>query len=90
MFRYWRSFPLLNDAAGAARVGRGICEEAGGLVTRARFDSPAAPEPLAVRKATLASVLAKASPGLRLNEHFEDDGPGCAAVKREAEEDWAR
>ena len=28
-------------------------------------------EPLAVRKATLASVLAKAAPGLRLNEHLE-------------------
>jgi bifunctional non-homologous end joining protein LigD len=28
-----------------------------------------------VRKATLASVLAKAAPGLRLNEHFEADGP---------------
>ena len=32
-------------------------------------------EPLEVRKATLASVLAKASPGLRLNEHIiEPDG----------------
>jgi bifunctional non-homologous end joining protein LigD len=30
---------------------------------------------LEVRKATLASVLAKAAPGLRLNEHIEhDDG----------------
>jgi ATP-dependent DNA ligase len=28
-------------------------------------------EPLAVRKSTLASVVAKASPGLRLNEHLE-------------------
>jgi bifunctional non-homologous end joining protein LigD len=28
-------------------------------------------EPLAVRKATLASVLAKAAPGLRFNEHLE-------------------
>ena len=32
-------------------------------------------EPLEVRKATLASVLAKAAPGLRLNEHIEADGP---------------
>jgi bifunctional non-homologous end joining protein LigD len=32
-------------------------------------------EPLAVRKATLASVLAKAAPGVRLNEHIEADGP---------------
>jgi bifunctional non-homologous end joining protein LigD len=32
-------------------------------------------EPLAVRKATLTSVLAKAAPGLRLNEHIEADGP---------------
>jgi bifunctional non-homologous end joining protein LigD len=32
-------------------------------------------DPLEVRKATLASVLAKAGPGLRLNEHLEhDDG----------------
>jgi bifunctional non-homologous end joining protein LigD len=32
-------------------------------------------EPLNVRKATLASVLARAVPGLRLNEHLEADGP---------------
>jgi bifunctional non-homologous end joining protein LigD len=32
-------------------------------------------EPLEVRKATLASVLSKTGPGLRLNEHLEhDDG----------------
>jgi ATP-dependent DNA ligase len=32
-------------------------------------------EPLEVRKATLSSVLAKAGPGLRLNEHLEhEDG----------------
>src|SRR5262249_42292900 len=32
-------------------------------------------EPLEVRKATLASVLTKAAPGLRLNDHIEADGP---------------
>jgi bifunctional non-homologous end joining protein LigD len=32
-------------------------------------------EPLQVRKATLASVVARASPGLRFNEHLEADGP---------------
>jgi bifunctional non-homologous end joining protein LigD len=32
-------------------------------------------EPLDVRKATLASVLARAAPGLRLNQHIEADGP---------------
>jgi bifunctional non-homologous end joining protein LigD len=32
-------------------------------------------EPLEVRKATLKSVLVKAGPGLRLNEHIEADGP---------------
>ena len=32
-------------------------------------------EPLEVRKATLASVLAKTAPGIRLNEHIEADGP---------------
>ena len=82
-------------------------------------------EPLEVRKATLASLLSKASPGIRVNEHIEADGPtvfahacqmglegivskrkgstyrsgrspdwlksknpACAAVKREADEDW--
>src|SRR5499433_1150826 len=32
-------------------------------------------EPLDTRKATLASVLRRAAPGLRLNEHIEHDGP---------------
>ena len=32
-------------------------------------------EPLVTRKATLASLLSKASPGILLNEHFEHDGP---------------
>ena len=32
-------------------------------------------DPLAVRKATLASLVAHAAPGLRLNEHLDhDDG----------------
>jgi bifunctional non-homologous end joining protein LigD len=84
-------------------------------------------DPLEVRKATLASVLAKPGPGIRFNEHIEGDGPtvfahackmglegivskrkdsmyrsgrspewlkmknpACAAVKREAEEDWGK
>ena len=84
-------------------------------------------DPLEVRKATLASIVAKAGPGIRFNEHIEGDGatvfahackmglegivskrkdsayrcgrsrdwlkmknPACAAVTREAEEDWAR
>jgi bifunctional non-homologous end joining protein LigD len=32
-------------------------------------------DPLKVRKATLASIAAKASPGIRFNEHMEGDGP---------------
>ena len=32
-------------------------------------------DPLEVRKATLASVLAKAGAGIRFNEHIEGDGP---------------
>jgi bifunctional non-homologous end joining protein LigD len=32
-------------------------------------------DPLEVRKATLASVLAKAGPGIRFNEHIDGDGP---------------
>jgi bifunctional non-homologous end joining protein LigD len=85
-------------------------------------------DPLAVRKATLASLLRRAAPGLRFCEHLDhEDGPlvfahackmglegivskrkdsryrsgrspdwiksknpDCAAVKREAEEDWGR
>jgi bifunctional non-homologous end joining protein LigD len=31
-------------------------------------------DPLQVRKATLASILAKARPGIRFNEHVEGDG----------------
>jgi bifunctional non-homologous end joining protein LigD len=33
------------------------------------------PEPWVTRKATLASVVAKGSPGILLNENFEHDGP---------------
>jgi bifunctional non-homologous end joining protein LigD len=32
-------------------------------------------EPFDTRKATLASLLKRAAPGLRLNEHIEADGP---------------
>src|SRR5262249_36972685 len=32
-------------------------------------------DPLEVRKATPASIVAKASPGIRFNEHTEGDGP---------------
>jgi bifunctional non-homologous end joining protein LigD len=32
-------------------------------------------EPLNVRKATLTSLLARAAPGLRFNEHLTEDGP---------------
>src|SRR5262249_53831973 len=32
-------------------------------------------DPLEVRKATLASIVAKANPGIRFNEHIEGDGP---------------
>jgi ATP-dependent DNA ligase len=32
-------------------------------------------DPLEVRKATLASIVAKAGPGIRFNEHIERDGP---------------
>ena len=32
-------------------------------------------DPLEMRKATLATLLARAALGLRLNEHMEEDGP---------------
>ena len=38
-------------------------------------------EPLEKRKAKLAKLLARAEPGIRLNEHLEDDG---AAIFRHA------
>jgi ATP-dependent DNA ligase len=42
--------------------------------------SPLTPSPLLeVRKATLASILAKASHGIRFNEHIEGDGPSVFA-----------
>jgi bifunctional non-homologous end joining protein LigD len=83
-------------------------------------------DPLQVRKATLASAVAKAGAGIRFNEHLDFDeavfrhackmglegivskrkdspyksgrspdwlkmkNPACAAVKREAEEDWGK
>jgi bifunctional non-homologous end joining protein LigD len=40
-----------------------------GMLDRVRRD------PLEVRKATLASIVAKAGPGIRFNEHIEGDGP---------------
>jgi bifunctional non-homologous end joining protein LigD len=36
-------------------------------------------DPLQVRKATLASILSKARPGIRFNEHIEGDGPTVLA-----------
>ena len=32
-------------------------------------------DPFVVRKATLASIVAKTRPGIRFNEHIEGDGP---------------
>jgi len=32
-------------------------------------------DPLEIRKATVASIVAKASPGIPFNEHMEGDGP---------------
>jgi bifunctional non-homologous end joining protein LigD len=39
-------------------------------------------DPLEVRKARLASVLAKAGPGIRFNEHIDGDGPTVFAHAR--------
>ena len=36
-------------------------------------------DPLEVRKATLASIVAKASPGIRFNEHIGGDGSTISA-----------
>ena len=37
-------------------------------------------EPIEVRKATLASILRKSRPGVRLNEHLEPPGGRCCEV----------
>ena len=55
-------------------------------------------EPIEVRKATLASILRKSRPGLRLNEHLEHDGgrdglPArlrSSAAKASSPSGWAR
>ena len=39
-------------------------------------------DPLKVRKTTLASIVAKTSPGIRFNEHIESDGPTVFAHAR--------
>src|SRR5215510_125090 len=44
-------------------------------------------DPLEVRKATLASIVAKAQPGIRFNEHIEGDGP---TVLRPCLQAWRR
>jgi len=38
-------------------------------------------DPLEIRKATLASIVAKASPGIRFNEHIEGDAPTVFALQ---------
>ena len=38
-------------------------------------------DPLEVRKATLASVVAKAGPGVRFNEHLDCDDGGAAVFQ---------
>ena len=38
-------------------------------------------DPLPVRKATLASILAKARPGIRFNEHLEGDGTTVFVIR---------
>src|ERR1700751_3738021 len=39
-------------------------------------------DPLQVRKATLASIVVKARPGIRFNEHIEGDGPTVFPARR--------
>jgi bifunctional non-homologous end joining protein LigD len=50
-------------------------------------------DPLEVRKTTLASIVAKAGPGIRFNAArgtVESKNPAAPAVKREAEKDWGK
>ena len=59
----WRR---LTSALSASRYAFDLIELKGDDLRR---------DPLEVRKATLASVLAKSGPGIQLNEHIEGDGP---------------
>ena len=60
--------PAANGCTKSSTWLSGYCSERG-LASAAQRD------PLQVRKATLASILAKASPGIRFNEHIEGGGP---------------
>ncbi len=63
----------------SARDTRSVCREvANRSVSRqgeSRLLRAVDTDPLEVRKATLASIVAKASSGIRFNEHIEGDGP---------------
>jgi hypothetical protein len=69
------------DENGLASFERIRCREHDGDVFLYAFDlielngDDLRRDPLQVRKATLASILAKARPGIRFNEHIEGDGP---------------
>jgi len=52
-----------------------IAEELTGLRSRSCIIDGEAVACHEVRKATLASIVAKARPGIRFNEHIEGDGP---------------
>jgi bifunctional non-homologous end joining protein LigD len=78
-----RRFPLIVDALARlrSRSWRSCHHGANERVFLYAFDlielngDDLRRDPLEVRKATLASVLAKAAPGMRFNEHIEGDGP---------------
>src|SRR5262249_14793074 len=84
----------INDGAAVARDDNGIAscvlvrdQRAKANVVRYAFDliglngDGLRRDPLEIRKATLASIVVKASPGIRFNEHIEGDAPTVFALQ---------
>jgi ATP-dependent DNA ligase len=67
---------MQEDLETSVRVTRLGSKDSGSSGAHAAPGDDLRRDPLAVRKATLASLLRRAAPGLRFNEHLDnEDGP---------------
>jgi bifunctional non-homologous end joining protein LigD len=67
---------MARQSRAATTASRASSASAIGGTTKALNGEDMRRDPLAVRKATLASLLRRAAPGLRFNEHLDnEDGP---------------